>query len=111
MTLASKGLRRISVDGVKYVWKVSVDSGYFTVVVELESGAGQRLEARTRHDRKQGDKRSITPGGVAAVIRAALQEGWTPAARRPAHRMTSVDERIDLDGVGAAGTFTATSKG
>lgn len=112
MTLARKGLRRISVDGGKYVWKVSVDSGYFTLVVELESGAGQRLEARTRPDRKQGDKRSITPGGVAVVIRTALLEGWTPASKKPPHRMTSIDERIDLDGARAlAGTSTATSKG
>ena len=102
MTLAKKGTRRISVDGSRYLWKVSVDSGYFTIVVLPESGAGQRLEARTSHDRHWGDKRSITPGGVAAVIRTAIQEGWTPDAKKASFRMLDIDERIRLDGAGPA---------
>jgi hypothetical protein len=102
VTLARKGTRRITVDGAKYVWKVSVDSGYFTLVVELESGAGQRLEARTQYARHRGDKRSITPAGVAAVIRMAVREGWTPGVKVSPYRMTDIDERVDLSGAASA---------
>jgi hypothetical protein len=102
VTLARKGTRRITVDGSKYIWKVSVDSGYFTLVVELESGTGQRLEARTKRDRHWGDKRSITPAGVAAVIRAAVREGWTPGVKLSPYRMMDIDERINLSGAGSA---------
>lgn len=53
MSLASKGLRRISVDGGKYVWKVSLDSGYFTVVVkriDLDGAVAAGTFAATRKD-------------------------------------------------------------
>jgi len=102
VTLARKGLRRISVDGARYVWKLSIDSGYFTIVVELASDAGQRLEARTRRDRHHGDARAITPAGVAAVIRAAIHDGWQPAARKSPFRMTDIDSHIDLVGTHSA---------
>jgi hypothetical protein len=98
VTLARKGLRQISVDGTRYVWKLSIDRGHFTIVVELAADAGQRLEARTRGVRRRGDAASITPAGVAAVIRAAIREGWQPTARKSPFRMTDIDARIRLDG-------------
>jgi hypothetical protein len=98
VTLARKGLRRISVDGIRYVWKLSIDRGFFTIVVELASDAGQRLEAQTRRDRHRGDAGSITPAGVAAVIRAAIGDGWQPTARKSPFRMTDIDARVRLDG-------------
>lgn len=85
-------------DGTRYVWKLSIDSATFTIVVELASDAGQRLEARTRRDRHRGDAGSITPAGVAAVIRAAIRDGWQPTVRKSPFRMTDIDAQIRLDG-------------
>jgi hypothetical protein len=98
MSLARKGARKITVDGKEYRWKVSVDSGYFTIVVQLASGTGQRLEARTAFGRNWGDARPITPAGIASLIRVAIDEGWAPSSEGSPHRMNDVDGRVRLDG-------------
>jgi hypothetical protein len=90
MALAKKGTRRISVNGVPYRWVVSRDDGYMVLVAERADGPGQRLEAFFKyHDvhepdgpgafRVVGQRRSISPGVVRAVILAALALGWQPS--------------------------------
>jgi hypothetical protein len=92
MGLAKRGTRRIVVDGVAYRWVVSPDDGYLVLVAELADEPGQRLEAFFRyHDvyeplgegvlRIVGQRRSIRPGVVRAVILAALGRGWQPSQR------------------------------
>jgi hypothetical protein len=92
MALAKKGTRRITVDGVAYRWVVSPDDGYLVLVAEWDGGPGQRLEAFFQyHDvcepseagafRIAGQRCSISPGVVRAVILSALATGWKPFVR------------------------------
>lgn len=87
MALASKGTRRITVEGVGYRWVVAPDDGYMVLVVELADDRGQRLEAYFKyHDVLQpaeagssrivGQLRSVSPGVVRAVVLSALGRGW-----------------------------------
>ena len=100
MSLAKRSSRRITVDGVPYRWAVSVDSGFFTIVVQLAEGQGSRLEAQTT-ERHWGDTRSIAPGGIAAMIRHALDSGWAPETGTP-YRIQDIDTIVSLDGSGPA---------
>ena len=87
MALASKGIRRITVDGVAYRWVVAPDDGYMVLVVERADDPGQRLEAYFKyHDvlepagagsyRIVGQLRSISPGVVRGILLAAQGRGW-----------------------------------
>jgi hypothetical protein len=87
MALASKGTRRITVDGVNYRWVVAPDDGYMVLVVERADDPGQRLEAYFKyHDllepaeanssRIVGQLRSISPDVVRVVLLAAMGRGW-----------------------------------
>jgi hypothetical protein len=90
--LAKRGTRRIAIDGLAYRWVVSPDDGYMVLVAELADDPGQRLEAFFRYQdvcepqgggvlRIVGQRRSIRPGIVRAVIEAALGRGWQPSKR------------------------------
>lgn len=88
MTLARKGSRGITVDGVAYRWVVSPDDGYMVLVVQMCDQPGQRLEAFFKYrditvpgGHIVGQLCSIRPGVVRAVILAALQRGWQPSVR------------------------------
>lgn len=92
MALASKGSRRITVDGVAYRWVVAPNDGYMALVVERADDPGQRLEAHfDYHDVREpgeagacrivGQLRSISPGVTRAVILAALGRGWQASRR------------------------------
>src|SRR4051794_31712580 len=87
MALASKGTRRITVDGVAYRWVVAPDDGYMVLVVERADDPGQRLESFFKyHDVLEpaeagsyhvvGQLRSISPGVVRVILLAALGRGW-----------------------------------
>jgi len=88
--LAKKGTRLITVDGVVYRWVVSPDDGYMVLVAEWADGPGQRLEvflpyhdvyeaAGSGASRIVGQRRSISPGVVRAVMLSALGRGWKPS--------------------------------
>ena len=90
MGLARRGARRITVDGVAYRWVVSPDDGTMILVVERANGPGKRLEAVFAYDdihepdgpgvwRIVGQRLSIRPGVVRAVILSALARGWQPS--------------------------------
>ena len=88
MGLAKKGSRSIDVNGSRFRWVVSPDSGYMVLVVELAEHPGQRLEAHfsygDQHDEEAGAIRQgakVTPKIVRATILAALSKGWRPEER------------------------------
>jgi hypothetical protein len=85
MALAKRMSRSIMVDGVAYRWAVSPDSGYMWLVVERAANPGQRIEASfDYHDvvrpdgHMAGQRRSVSPGVVRAVVLHALANGWRP---------------------------------
>lgn len=92
MALPQKGSRRIVVEGVAYRWVATPNDGYISLVVERADDPGQRLGASFKyHDilqsagagaaRVVGQRRSVSPGAVRAVILAALGRGWQPSRR------------------------------
>jgi hypothetical protein len=86
MALAKRTSRTITVDGAEYRWAVSPDSGYMWLIVERAHMPGQRVQASfDYHDVVQpeghirhitGQRRSVSPGVVRAVVRHALANGW-----------------------------------
>lgn len=111
MALASKGIRRITVDGVNYRWVVAPDGGYMVLVVERADDPGQRLGAYfDYHDvvesaeagsgRIVGQLRSISPGVVRVVVLAALDRGWQatrkglPPFRFDADRLVPIEPPV-----------------
>jgi len=72
MGLPKKGASKIQVADKSYRWAVSPDSGYMYVVVQLESGKGQRLHVLVDYEHP------ITPGVVRDYILEALKKGWKP---------------------------------
>jgi len=88
MALAKRSSRTITVDGARYRWAVSPDSGYMWLVVERADRPGQRLRACfAYHDFVQpdglvtGQLRPVSPGVVRAVVLHALANGWRPEQR------------------------------
>ncbi|MDX3228824.1 hypothetical protein [Streptomyces sp. ME19-01-6] len=75
MAIAKRGTRIIVVDGERYRWVVSPDSGSIVLVVERAEEEGQRLSTHFEQSAV------ITPGVVAAVIEEAHQLGWVPGQR------------------------------
>ncbi|MBN8467063.1 hypothetical protein JYJ95_11090 [Corallococcus exiguus] len=73
MTLRRKGTRRIVVEGTNYRWMVAPnDEPGLGIVVERESGGGQRMLTWVEHGT------IIAPGLVRDAILHALEAGWTP---------------------------------
>lgn len=92
MALPQNGTRRIVVEGVAYRWVAAPNDGYISLVVERADEPGQRLGASFKyHDVLQaagagtarivGQRRSVSPRAVRAVILAALGRGWQPSRR------------------------------
>jgi len=82
MTLAKKGARLITVDGVRYRWVVAPnDEPGMAIVVERAEYPAQRMVTWVDHGAV------ITPRLVARVIQRALDQGWTPGSGQ--HRSCS----------------------
>ncbi|MFF0412360.1 hypothetical protein ACFYUY_18240 [Kitasatospora sp. NPDC004745] len=91
MALVKKGSRRIVVDGVEYRWRVSrrhwccdYEGSTLGYVVEDVARPGTTLVVETGRpsasvpDTARGEV--VLPGEVAAGIRAARSNGWTPGS-------------------------------
>ena len=89
MALAKKGTRLITIGGQDYRWIVSPNDGFITLVVELADNPGQALMAYFNYLdlyepagpgrlRIVGQRCSIRPGVVRAVVESALDSGWRP---------------------------------
>ncbi|WP_063759711.1 hypothetical protein [Kitasatospora sp. NRRL B-11411] len=94
MALAKKGSRRIVVDGVEYRWRVSSkhwccdpDPRSLGYAVEHAGRPGTTLVVDTGRPAvfppEMVPDQLVLPAEVAAGIRAALADGWTPDADGP----------------------------
>ncbi|MBR7833448.1 hypothetical protein KDL01_09235 [Actinospica durhamensis] len=88
MTLTAKGLRSVTVDGVRYRWRMG--RGWPSAfAVDLPGRAGSVLLATIPGGPqtdwcRDGVGLVVTRAVVPVVIRIALDGGWKPAARGPA---------------------------
>ena len=76
MGLPKKGSSKIRVGDRNFRWAVSPDSGYMHIVVQQESGRGQRLQVLVDCEP------AVTPGVVRNCILEALKKGWKPEKPR-----------------------------
>lgn len=108
MALARRGSRRITVDGTVYRWRTRRRPTYgqglgwssMTFAVEHAASPGQALVVETGHPRPDnwlglGPIVPVTPHVVAAAVRRALHEGWSPRATGSPHHMTLTGARSD----------------
>ncbi len=102
MGLARKGSRTIHADGRDYRWVVSPDCGYMCLVIEHDSGNGQRLKARVSYGDESGAINPsstahgpVTPMIVRRAIELAISDGWKPEqGGLPPFRIEDADERL-----------------
>ncbi|MFD5434929.1 hypothetical protein ACFWJ4_22600 [Kitasatospora sp. NPDC127067] len=98
MALAKKGARRIVVDGVAYRWRVTkqhwcCDFEGSTLGYAVEDAAHPATTLvvdtgrPTRHTPDAVPAHVVMPGEVAAGIRSARTEGWTPTANGSPFRL------------------------
>lgn len=95
MSLAKKGARLITVDGVSYRWRVRDKPTYcqgsvftpLTFAVEQADPPGATLVVKTQQAHPSnwmGEPAvPVRPAHVVAAIRMALVGGWQPAQSRP----------------------------
>jgi hypothetical protein len=105
MTLASRGSRRITVDGVDFRWKVRRKPTYcqangwspLTFVVELveQRGALLVVSLPVAHpgNRLGLPSRPVLPATVSAAVRRALAAGWQPSQPGAAFNLSLDDQR------------------
>ncbi|MFE2217470.1 hypothetical protein ACFW93_36820 [Streptomyces canus] len=92
MALVRKGSRRIVVDGTAYRWRLRGRPTYSqglawapcTFAVEHADMPGMTLLVTTNQPHPSNwlgrEAEPVRSAGVAAAVRLALSEGWTPAA-------------------------------
>lgn len=92
MALVRKGSRRIVVDGTVYRWRLRGRPTYFqglawspcTFAVEHADTPAAALVVTTSQLHPSNwigrEAEPVLPSGVAAAVRLALREGWTPTA-------------------------------
>ncbi|MGW2468717.1 hypothetical protein [Streptomyces bauhiniae] len=90
MALVRKGSRRIVVDGATYRWRLRGRPTYLqrlawspcTFAVEHADTSGATLVVITDQPHPSNwisrEAEPVLPSGVAAAVRLALREGWTP---------------------------------
>ncbi|MFG2573257.1 hypothetical protein [Streptomyces sp. NPDC048481] len=90
MALVRKGSRRIDVDGTLYRWRLRGRPTYSqglawspcTFAVEHADTPGATLVVTTDQPHPSNwigrEAEPVLPSGVAAAVRLALREGWTP---------------------------------
>ncbi|MCQ9132654.1 hypothetical protein [Streptomyces hilarionis] len=99
MALVRKGSRGIVVDGTAYRWRLRGRPTYFqglawspcTFAVEYADTPGMTLVVTTDQPHSSNwigrEPVPVLPSGVAAAVRLALREGWTPTAHGSPFRL------------------------
>ena len=75
MAIGRRGSRAIVVDGKRYRWTFSIDSGYSWLVVQLAAGTGRKLLVYGPTDLEP------MPKLVTKMIEQAIALGWSPVNR------------------------------
>lgn len=107
MALSKKGLRKIVVDGKRYVWKVRCQPTYsqglgtsLIFAVEKADVKGSILVVDTQMARPDNWLNEpsivITPLHVAKIIRQALGKGWNPNQKAPPFELVIKDSEQAL---------------
>nr|WP_079053310.1 hypothetical protein [Streptomyces phaeochromogenes] len=103
MALVRKGSRRVVVDATAYRWRLRGRPTYFqglawspcTFAVEHADTTGMTLVVTTNHPHPSNwigrEVEPVLPSGVAATVRLALREGWTPTAPSSEFRLDQSD--------------------
>jgi hypothetical protein len=100
--------RQIAIDGRRYRWQVSPDDGFIALVVQAESGRGQRLWVSFHYgddrvllaDGSSGSAghRLILPQVVRLAILEGLRQGWDPMVAKPSlFRLFGCDNLLSAD--------------
>ncbi|MFF4019523.1 hypothetical protein [Streptomyces sp. NPDC001843] len=104
MALVRKGSRRIVVDGTVYRWRLRGRPTYFqglawspcTFAVEHADTPGRTLVVTTEQLHPSnwigGEAKPVLPSYVAAAVRLALREGWTPTAQGSAFHLSPASQ-------------------
>lgn len=102
MALPQKRLRRITVNGTRYGWVASMNSGWIDLVISPLDNKGQRLSAAFHFYYVQEEGKPlehvfhVTPSIVKQVIEYGLKNGWQPDKRGKELAAGYMDDRIDM---------------
>jgi hypothetical protein len=111
MAFPKKGLRKITVDGVKYGYKVTGNDGWIGFSIGLRKENGQLLTGsfsynsnRVTNFEKNGTISSwslfqrikITPDTVRQVIEYGLKNGWDPQSKGQLN-LGNMDDKVGLN--------------
>jgi hypothetical protein len=77
MAISPKRSRPVTIDGEGYRWKITVDSGYGTLIVQAAYGAGQKLVVYGPVDFL------LAPSSMRDFIEQAKGKGWLPSKPGP----------------------------
>lgn len=109
MALPKKGLRKITIYDKVYGWSATGNDGWISLSIALLEGNGQLLTAQFDYHHKEISIHTtadgttitdvqrqliITPHIVKQVIEYALQQGWTPAEKKPQMNLGDMDDKI-----------------
>jgi len=112
MAFPKKGLRKITVDGVKYGYNVTGNDGWISFSIglldkngEILTGAFSYNEHTITNFEKNGKIRSwsvyqrikITPNTIRQVIEYGLNNGWNPQKNKGQIRLGNMDDKIELN--------------
>lgn len=111
MALPKKGLRKITVDEMRYGWSATGNDGWISLTVAPLNNGGQILTTAFNYHHKVveegisengGTWRSleqqliITPYIVRQSIQYALKKGWNPSEKGPQFTLAGIENHIDL---------------
>lgn len=112
MAFPKKGLRKITVNGVKYGYNVTGNDGWISFSVglldkngEILTGAFSYNEHTITNFEKSGEIKSwslyqrikITPDTIRQVIEYGLNKGWNPQKNKGQIRFGNMDDKIKLN--------------
>lgn len=112
MAFPKKGLRKITVNGTRYAYRVTGNDGFIGITIGLLNKEGQLLTGTfsyhankiTNFNRECSvnswthyQRIKITPDTIRQVIECALKEGWNPEIEKGQFFLKNIDEKIDLN--------------
>ncbi len=112
MAFPKKGLKKITVDDIKYGYNITGNDGWISFSIGLLEKNGEILtgsfsyhENRITNFDKEGKSKSwslyqrikITPDTIRQVIKYGLNSGWNPFENTGQMRLGDMDDKIDLN--------------